>query len=105
MLSRDELVLHLFGAFLRGRENLRQPRTEVLLPALDPRKARDRGFAVILNDLDIGPQLSEQRPNDSLRLLEHRAKDMFRLDLLVLITLSQFNARLNRFLSAKCEFI
>jgi hypothetical protein len=38
-------------------------------------------------------------------LVEHRAKNVLRLDLLILISFGELDARLNRFLSAECEFI
>jgi hypothetical protein len=38
-------------------------------------------------------------------LIEHRAEQMFRLNLLILISFSQLNAGLNRFLSSECEFV
>jgi hypothetical protein len=76
-----------------------------LLATLDARKTADCRFAVVLHNLDVRPQLTQQRTNDALGLFEHRAKNVLRLDLLILITFGELDARLNRFLSAKCEFI
>src|SRR5205807_7774514 len=105
MFGGDELVLHLLSAFLRCRKNLREPWTEILLAALHTGEARDRRFAIVLDYLNIGAQLTEQRPNNSFRLIEHGAEKVFRLDLLILIPLSELDRRLNCFLPAQCEFI
>ena len=105
MLGRDVLVLHLFSALLCRRKDLRKTRAEILLAALDARKTADCRFAVVLHNLDVGSQLAEQRTNDPLGLFEHCAKNVLRLDLLILISFGELDARLNRFLSAKCEFI
>src|SRR5260370_39872234 len=101
MFGRDELVLHLLSLLLRCRENLRKTGTEVLLAALDPRKASDGGLAVVLHDLNIRAQFSEQRTHDAFWLLEHCAEKVLRFDLLILIALGEVNAGLNGFLSAK----
>src|SRR5215831_20099261 len=100
MFGRDELVLHLLSAFLRRSENLRESRTKILLTALHARETSNRGFAIILDDLNVGPEFAQQRTYNTLGLVEHRAKNMFRLDLLMLIALREFYPRLNRFLSA-----
>ena|SRR5438067_2461581 len=105
MFGRDELVLHLLGPLLRRCENLREPRTEILLAALNPGEAGDRRFAIVLDYLNIGAELTEQRSNNSFRLIEHDAEQVFRLDLLILIPLSKFDSRLNCFLPAQCELI
>src|ERR1041384_27253 len=105
MFGGDELVLHLLSALLGRCENLREPWTEILLAALHPGKARDRRFAIVLDYLNIGAELAEQRPNNSFRLIEHGAEKVLRLDLLILIPLSELDRRLNCFLSAQCEFI
>lgn len=76
-----------------------------MLTTLHARKTGDGRLAIVLNDLNVGPELTEQRAHDALSLIKHRAKNMLGLDLLILIAFSQFNACLNRFLSAKCEFI
>src|SRR5947199_8598829 len=105
MFSGDEFILHLLSALLRCCEKLRKPWTEILLAALHPGKTRDRRFAIILNYLNIGAELTEQRSNNSFRLIEHDAEKMFRLDLLILIPLSELDRRLNCFLPAQCELI
>ena len=105
MLGRDVLVLHLLSLLLRRREYLGQARTEILLAALDFRKARDGRLAIIEHNLDICAQLAEQGTHNSLCLFEHRAQKVLGLDLLILIPLSQFNAGLDGFLSPKCEFV
>src|SRR5258705_56040 len=58
----------------------------------------EAAVAIILNDLNIGAELTEQWTHNALRLIQHRAKNMLRLDLLILITLSEFNTGLDRFL-------
>src|SRR5438093_420501 len=105
MFSGDELVLHLLGALLGRGEDLREPWTEILLAALHTGEARDRRFAIVLDYLNISAELTEQRSNNSFRLIEHDAEQVFRLDLLILISLSELDSRLNCFLSAQCEFI
>jgi hypothetical protein len=76
-----------------------------LLPALHARESTDRGFTIILDDLNVRAEFSEQWTHDTFRLIEHGAKNMLGLDLLMLIALRELNPCLNRFLSAKCEFI
>src|SRR5882724_9463697 len=100
MFSRDELVLHLLSAFLGSGKDLRESRTEILLAALHPRESRHGCLAIILDDLNIGAELAEQGTDNALRLIQHRAQNVFRLDLLILIALSQFDTGLNRFLSS-----
>src|SRR5215510_6186456 len=100
MLGRDELVLHLLGALLRRRENLRETRAEILLTSLNARKARDRCLTVVLDYLNVRAELSEQRTDDAFRLLKQRAQHVLRFDLLILIPFGQFNAGLDRFLSS-----
>src|ERR1051326_7116496 len=67
MFGRDELVLHLLSSLLRHGENLRKPWTEILLAALHPRKAPDRRFAIVLDHLNIGAELTQQRSDDQDR--------------------------------------
>src|SRR5437763_8431224 len=105
MFGRDELVLHLLSALLRRCENLREPWTEILLAALNAGEARHRRFAIVLDYLNIGAELTEQRSNNSFRLIEHGAEKVFRLDLLILISLSELDSGLNCFLPAQCELI
>src|SRR5205807_2580152 len=105
MLSRDVLILHLLGALLRGGEDLRQTRTEVLLSSLDFRKPADGRFAIVLHNLNVGAQLAQQRSHNAFRLFEHRAEKMLRFDLLILIALCEFNRGLDGFLPAECEFV
>src|SRR2546421_10866159 len=105
MFGRDELVLHLLSTLLRRGENLREPWTEILLSALNPGEARDRRFAIVLDYLNIGSELTEERSNNSFRLIEHRAEKVFRLDLLMLISFSELDSRLNCFLPPPCELI
>ena len=68
-------------------------------------KARDGRLAIVEHNLDICAQLAEQRTHNALRLFEHRAKNVLRFDLLILIPLGQFNAGLDGFLSPKCELV
>ena len=68
-------------------------------------KPRDRRFTIVLYDLNVGANLAEQRTDNALRLLEHGAQNVLRLDLLILIALREFNPRLDRFLSPKSEFV
>src|SRR5438105_215364 len=105
MPSRNVLVPHLVGLLLSRGKNLICPRTEILLSTLYARKPCDCGLAVVLNNLNVCTELSQKRAHDTFRLFEHRAKQMLRLNLLILISLSEFNRGLNRFLSSKCEFI
>ena len=105
MLGRDILVLHLIGLLLRSSKNLTKARTEILLSALHAGKSRDGRLTIVQHNLDVGADLTEQRTYGSFRLFEHRAEQMLRLDLLILVPLSQFDASLDRFLPAKCEFI
>jgi len=105
MFGRDVLVLHLFGLLLGRGKYLRKTRTEILLTALDARKTRDGCLAIIQNDLHIGAEFAEQRANNTLGLFEHGAQDVLRFDLLVLIALGEFYARLNGFLPSQCEFV
>jgi hypothetical protein len=72
---------------------------------LHSRKSRDGRFAIVLNDLNVRSEFSEQRAHDAFRLVEHRAEQMFGLNLLILISFGQLNAGLNRFLASECEFI
>ncbi len=99
MLGRDKLVLHLIGLLLRGRKHLAQARTEILLPALHARKTSDRCLRVVEHDRDVGAELAENRSDNTFGLLEHRDKQVLRLDLLVLVSFGQFDRRLNCFLS------
>jgi hypothetical protein len=55
--------------------------------------------------LNVRSEFSEQRAHDAFRLVEHRAEQMFGLNLLILISFGQLNAGLNRFLASECEFI
>ena len=105
MLGRDVLVLHLLGLLSARRKNFGKTRAEILLTTLNARKTRDCRFAVVLHNLDVRPQLTQQWTNDAFGLFEHRAKNVLRLDLLILISFGEFDPRLNRFLSSKCEFI
>src|SRR5689334_3807825 len=100
MLGRDELVLHLVRLLLRRCEDLRHARTEVLLPALDARKARDRRLCVVKNDGDVRAELAENWSNNTLGLFEHHDEQMLRLNLLMLVALGQLDSGLNRFLPA-----
>jgi hypothetical protein len=105
MLSRDVLVLHFLRTLLRRRKDFGKTRAEILLAPLDARKTADCRFAVVLHNLDVRSQLAQQRTNDALGLFEHCAKNVLRLNLLILISFGELDARLNRFLSAKGEFI
>jgi len=72
---------------------------------LHTRKSCDRGLAVIFDDLNVRSEFSEQWTHDPLRLIEHRAEEMFRFNLLILIAFGQLDTGLNRFLSSECEFV
>src|SRR5215217_939840 len=100
MLSRDKLVLHLIGLLLRSCKDLTQARTKVLLTSLYARKASYCGLSVVKNNGNVGSELSKDRSDNTLRLLEHRDEQMFRLNLLVLISLRQLDGGLNCFLSS-----
>ena len=65
----------------------------------------DGGLAIVFDDLNVRAEFSEHRPHDPFRLIEHRTEKMLRLNLLILIALGEFNARLDCFLSSKCEFV
>jgi hypothetical protein len=105
MLSRDILILHRLGLFLSGGEDLAQARTEILLTTLHPWKTTHRSLAIVLYDLNVRSQLAEQRTDNPFRLLEHGAKNVLGLDLLILISLREFDRGLNGFLTPKCEFV
>src|ERR1700686_856470 len=105
MLSRDVLVLHLLRLFFRCGKYLRQARTEILLTTLDARKTRDRSRAIVEHNLNVRAELAGQRGPNSFRLFKHRAENVLGLDLLILISLSEFDSRLNGFLSSKCESV
>ena len=76
-----------------------------MLPALHARKARDGGLCVIKDYCDVRAELAEYWSNDTFGLLEHRDQQMLRLNLLVLISLTQLDRRLDCFLSAEREFV
>jgi hypothetical protein len=76
-----------------------------LLPALHAREARDGCLRVVKNYRDVGAQLAEYWSYDSLGLLEHGDQQVFRFDLLVLISFGQLDGRLDCFLSAEREFV
>src|SRR2546430_13430773 len=101
MFSRDVLVLHLVSLLLGRGKNLIRPRTEILLSTLYARKSRDCRLAIVLNDLSVCAELAEERAHDTFRLFEHRAQQMLRLNLLILISLSEFNTALDSFLSSE----
>src|SRR4030095_5406840 len=91
MLGRDELVLHPFGLLLRRCEKLTQTRTEVLLTTLNTRKARNSGLNIVKDDLNVNSKLSQDRTNRTFGLLKHGSEQVLWLDLLVLISLCEFN--------------
>ncbi len=70
-----------------------------MLSALNARKARDRRLQSFVDNLDVRAELAEQRTHDAFRLLEHRAEQMLRFNLLILISFGQLDGRLNRFLA------
>ena len=105
MLGRNKLVLHLVRLLLRGGKELIEPRTEILLSTLHTRKARHRRLRVVENDRDVRAEFSEYWSNNTFRLFEHRDQQVLGLDLLVLISFSQFDGRLDCFLSSQGEFI
>ena len=71
-----------------------------MLATLDARKTGDCRLQSFIAQPDIRSQLSQHRTNDAFGLLEHRDKNVLRLDLLVLISLGELDCRLNCFLSA-----
>ena len=76
-----------------------------MLATLDLRQTSDSCLAIAEHDLDVRAQLAEQRAHDPFSLFEHRAQQVLRLDLLVLIAFSEFDSGLNRLLAAECEFV
>jgi hypothetical protein len=76
-----------------------------LLSALHARKACDRGLAIVYYYLHVRAELAQQWSDDALWLFEHRAQNVFRLDLLILAPLGQLDARLDGFLASQCEFV
>ncbi len=76
-----------------------------MLTTLDPWKTRYRRLAIAEHNLNVRAELAEQRAHNSFGLFEHRAKDVLGLDLLILISLSEFDPCLDGLLSAKCEFV
>src|SRR5436189_4141507 len=105
MFSRDVLVLHLLSTLLCRGKNLGQARAEILLTALHARETPQGRFAIVLDYLNVGAKFSQQWPDNAFRLLQHCAQNMLGLNLLVLVSLGELYAGLNRFLAAKCEFI
>ena len=98
MLGRNKLVLHLVRLLLRSGEHLAETRTEILLAALDARMARHGRLCVVKNDRNVRAQLTENWSNDTFGLLEHRNQQVLWFNLLVLISLSQLDGRLDCFL-------
>ena len=76
-----------------------------MLTTLDTRKTRDSRLAIVEHNLNVCAELAEQRAHNSFRLFEHRAENVLGLDLLILIPLSEFDSRLDGFLSSKCESV
>ena len=105
MLSRDVLILHLLSLFLRRGKYLRQARTEILLAPLHARETRNGRLAVAQHHLHVRAELAQHRTHYSLGLLEHCAENVLWLDLLILVLFSEFYARLDGFLSSKCELV
>src|SRR6266498_3937424 len=105
MLGRDVLVLHLFGLLFRRCKYLGQARTEILLTALNARETCDRCLAIVEYYLQVRSEFAQQRTHGTFRLFKHRAENVLRLDLLILIPLGEFDSRLDGFLSSKCELV
>ena len=74
------------------------------MTTLDARKTRDGGLAIVEHNLNVRPELAQKRAHNPFGLLEHRAQNVLRLDLLILIAFSEFDPRLDGFLTSKCEF-
>jgi len=98
-------VLHLVGLLLRSSEDLAQTRAEILLATLHARKTRDRRLRIVENDRDVCAELSENWSDDTFRLVEHRDQQVLGFDLLMLVSFSQLDGRLDCFLSTQGEFI
>ena len=76
-----------------------------MLATLDARKSGDGRLAIAEHDLNVRPELAQKRAHNPFGLLEHRAQNVLRLDLLILIAFSEFNPRLNGFLPSKCQSV
>src|SRR5215813_608642 len=99
MLRRDKLILHLVRLLLRGRKDVGQSWTEILLSALHSWKASHCRLRVVEHDGDVRAELAEDWSNNTFRLLEHCYEQMLRLNLLVLVSFGEFDRRLNCILS------
>ena len=75
-----------------------------LSPVFENNDASYHGYA-IQNYLNIDSELSQHRTHNSLRLFEHRRKQMFGFHLLILTALCEFDGRLNGLLRAQSKFI
>jgi hypothetical protein len=105
MLSREILVLHFLRQLFGRSEYLGQAGTKVVLTALHTREARDCRLAIAEDHLNVRAKLAEQRAHDAFGLFEHRTEQMLRLDLLILVSFSEFDACLNGLLASQCESV
>src|SRR2546427_1624828 len=105
MVRRDKLVLYFLCLLLRGGEDLAESRAEILLTALNTWKARNGRLNIVCYDGYIDGEFAQNRPNNSLRLLEHSGQQMLWFNLLVLISFGQLDGRLHGFLSPQCKSI
>src|SRR2546423_1206468 len=105
MLGREILVLHLFGFFLSLLKDGVGAGAEILLPAADLWKLRDRRLDLGRDRLSVGTDLAQNRPENALFLLEHRRQNVLGLDLLVLAFLGDANGFLHGLLAADRESV
>ena len=94
---KSSFFLGFFLCFLKDRV---RASAEVLLPARDLRKLRDRGIDLARYSRDVRTDLSQDRAHHAFLLIQHRRENMFRLDLLVLILFGDTDRLLNGLLAA-----
>ena len=100
MFGRDVLVFHLFGDLQHVLEDRVRTRTEVLLAAGNLRKFFDGRLKLGDNSCGICSDLSEDRSKNAFLLVEHRLKNMLRLNLLILVLFSYTDGFLHGLLAA-----
>ena len=105
MLGRQIVVLHLFGRFLGLLKNGVGPRAEILLPAGHLWKLFDRRRYFGRDRARVGPDLTEDRFQDTLFLFEHRGQHMLGLDLLILCFFGESDRFLYGLLAANCKSV
>ena len=70
-----------------------------MLATLHPWKTSDRSLNVIEDNSHVGSELAQNGPDNSFRLFKHCDQQMLRFNLLILVSLRQFNCRLDCFLA------